>query len=101
MKLGVGRRRKRRKILVSDRLKSSSVQIQGMAPEVWSSIFCMGKLSLHWLSFLVCGAWESGLCSAEALMGYSLLICLKLQLSYFQAAAGGCKFLISSEAETA
>lgn len=51
--------------------------------------------------FLMCGAWESGLCSAEALMGYSLLICLKLQLSYFQAAAGGCKFLISSEAETA
>lgn len=64
--------------MVGGGLESSSMQIQGMAVEVGRSIFCMGKLWLHWLSFLVGGAWKSGLCSAEALMGCSLVICFKL-----------------------
>lgn len=62
-------------------------RLKGWQIEVWSSVFCMGKLSLHWPSFLGGGAWELGLCAAEALKGCSLVVCLKLQLSYFQAAA--------------
>lgn len=88
-KLGVGRRRKRRrKILVSNGTESANMQVQGMAAEVWRSIFCMGKLLLHWPHFLASCAWESGLCSAEALVGMlSLGIYLKQGPFYFEAAA--------------
>lgn len=66
----MGRRRKRRRqILVSDGLESGNMQIQGMATEVWRSIFCTGKLVSHWPHFLASSAWESRLCLAEALIG--------------------------------
>lgn len=87
--------------MVSDGLESSSGQIQGMAAEVWSSVFCVGKLSLRWPSFLEGGARELGLCLAEAIMGCSLVVSLMLQLSYFRAAAEVASSLISSGAETA
>lgn len=55
--------------MVSDGLEVGNMQIQDMAAEVWSSIFCMRKLFLHWPCFLVSSAWGSGLQSGEALIG--------------------------------
>lgn len=66
----MGRRRKRRReVLVSNGLEFGNMLIQGMAAEVWRSIFCTGKLLSHGPHFLVSSAWGLGLCLAEALTG--------------------------------
>lgn len=101
-KLGVGRRRKRRrKILVSNGIESVNMRVQGMAAEVWRSIYCMGKLAAlaPFLSELCLGIRIvfSRSSRRDALSG-----CLFEAAAFlFWSCCWGCRFLISSEAETA